>query len=128
MTLENEIKIHLQGYEERKRLAMEREKLLDDRDAAIHQSILNLTDKMEQTLISVRDSTPASLSKILQDLQDKSSENGETLDILSEKVSPVVRALDTAGNIRVAVIWISGTLLAVSGIIASIVHIKNSIK
>lgn len=128
MTLDSEIKIHLAGYEERKRLAIEREKLLDERDAAIHQSILDLTEKMEQTIITVRDSTPASLSKVLQDLQDKSDSNGEKLDALSIQTQPLIDIVDVTGKVRKGTLWLAAFLIAIAGIISSVIHIKNTLK
>ena len=128
MTLDSEIKIHLAGYEERKRLALEREKLLDERDAAIHQSILDLTEKMEQTIITVRDSTPASLSKVLQDLQDKSDSNGEKLDALSIQTQPLIDIVDVTGKVRKGTLWLAAFLIAIAGIISSVIHIKNTFR
>lgn len=128
MTLEDDIRMHLAGYEERKRLALEREKLLDERDAAIHQSILDLTEKMEQTIITVRDSTPASLSKVLQTLQDKSDSNGEKLDALAAQTQPLIEIVDVTGKIRKGTLWLAAFLVAIAGIISSIIHIKNTFK
>lgn len=128
MTLEDDIRMHLAGYEERKRLALEREKLLDERDAAIHQSILDLTEKMEQTIITVRDSTPASLSKVLQTLQDKSDSNGEKLDALAAQTQPLIDIVDVAGKLRKGTLWISAFLVAITGIIASVIHIKTTLR
>lgn len=128
MTLDSEIKIHLAGYEERKRLALEREKILDERDAAIHQSILDLTEKMEQTIITVRDSTPPSLSKVLQDLQDKSDSNGEKLDALSIQTQPLIDIVDVTGKVRKGTLWLAAFLIAIAGIISSVIHIKNTLK
>ncbi len=128
MTLDSEIKIHLAGYEERKRLALEREKILDERDAAIHQSIIDLTEKMEQTIITVRDSTPASLSKVLQDLQDKSDSNGEKLDALSIQTQPLIDIVDVTGKVRKGTLWLAAFLIAIAGIISSVIHIKNTFR
>lgn len=128
MTLEDDIRMHLAGYEERKRLAIEREKILDERDAAIHQSILDLTEKMEQTIITVRDSTPASLSKVLQTLQDKSDSNGEKLDALTAQTQPLIEIVDVTGKIRKGTLWLAAFLIAIAGIISSVIHIKNTLK
>lgn len=128
MTLEDDIRVHLEGYEERKRLALEREKLLDERDAAIHQSIIDLTEKMEQTIITVRDSTPASLSKVLQTLQDKSDSNGEKLDALAVQTQPLLDIVDVTGKIRKGTLWLAAFLIAIAGIISSVIHIKNTFK
>lgn len=128
MTLEDDIRMHLAGYEERKRLALEREKLLDERDAAIHQSILDLTEKMEQTIITVRDSTPASLSKVLQTLQDKSDSNGEKLDALAAQTQPLIEIVDVTGKIRKGTLWLAAFLIAIAGIISSVIHIKSTLR
>lgn len=135
MTLEDDIRMHLAGYEERKRLAIEREKILDERDAAIHKSILDLTEKMEQTIITVRDSTPASLSKILQTLQEKSDSNGKKLDEVKKQqnelkiqTKPIVDAVNVSGKLRTGVIWIAAPLISISGMVAAIIYLKNTFK
>lgn len=111
----------------------------EKREVEFHKLIMKnhdlLSDKLEQTLIIVRDSTPPSLSHIIQEQRDRIqgieetlAENGEKLSTLINKVSPVTRTLDTAGNIKVGVIWISGLLIAFYGIIESIKHIKDYLK
>lgn len=87
-----------------------------------------LWDKLEQTLISVRDSVPPSLSKILIEIHEKLELNGKKLARIEEKVAPVTDALDVAKKVKKGTIWIAGFILAIAGIIESIVHIKKILK
>lgn len=114
MTLEDDIKIHLAGYEERKRLAIEREKILDERFDM-------LSDKFDQAIIAVRDSTPPSLSENFQALNDK-------MDSLHFKVEPLIDIVDVAGKVKKGTLWISAFIIAIAGIISAVVHIKNTFK
>lgn len=114
MTLEDDIKVHLQGYEERKRLAIEREKILDERFEM-------LSEKFDQAIIMVRDSTPPSLSENFQALHDK-------MDSLHTKVEPLIDIVDVAGKVKKGTLWISAFIIAIAGIISSVIHIKNTIK
>lgn len=87
-----------------------------------------LWEKLEQTLIVVRDSVPPSLSKMLVEIHEKLERNGEKLERIETKIAPVTDALDVAGKIKKGTIWVAGFVIALAGIIESIPHIKKILK
>lgn len=105
-----------------------------------------ILDKLDHALLAARQSTPESLSPILQEIRNKTENNGVALrehieiheqDIkaikiqleqLSVSVQPAVSAIDTANNLKKGVTWIAGFIIAIGVLSGSIVLFKDWIK
>ena len=87
-----------------------------------------LKEELQRALIAARDSVPGSLSKILHEIKEGLKENNEKLASLEIKVSPLIDIVDVAGKLRKGTLWISAFLVGLTGIIASVIHIKNTIR
>lgn len=100
----------------------------------------------EHAILLARQSTPDSLSPILNEIRNKMDAHGKKLDahivthevdvkdikndisILKTSVEPAVKAVNTANGVRGGVIWIAGLILASGAIWASILELKKWIK
>lgn len=112
-----------------------------------------LLDKLEETLLAVRQSTPDSLSPILNEIRNKTDTNGEALEdhikvheddikdikeqnrIMNQKletltisVKPAVSAIDTANGLKRGVSWIAGFIIALGSITGGIMLFKDWLK
>lgn len=75
-------------------------------------------DKLDKTLVAVRDSIPPSFSALFNELKNQIEE-------LRAEVRPVVSIVDTAKNFRTGTIWIAGFLLALYPIVEGFRYIKK---
>lgn len=87
-----------------------------------------LKEEFHRAMIAARDSVPSYMSKILHEIKEGLKDNNEKLISLEAKVSPLVDIVDVAGKLRKGTLWISAFLVGLTGIIASIIHIKNTFR
>lgn len=98
-----------------------------------------LMEKLDQTLIAVRDSTSPSLSDVIRELTVKIDQHIVTheedvkdikndIAVLKLSVQPAVAAVDTANGLRKGVVWIAGFIIATGSIWIAIGHLKQWIK
>lgn len=98
-----------------------------------------LMDKLDQTLIAVRDSASPSLSDVIRQMTDKLDSHiqiheadvkGIKDDIASLRVSvePAVSAIDTANGLKKGVTWIAGFIIAFGVISGALVILKDWVK
>ena len=104
----------------------------EGKELAFHNLIIKnqtmLDDKLDQALISVRESVPSSLTKILTEMKDNQGRIESKVDGLQDKINPAIDAIDVAKKLKKGVIWIAGFIIAVAGIITSITHIRGQFK
>lgn len=104
----------------------------EKKELAFHSLIIKnqslIDDKLDQALISVRESVPSSLSKILTEMKDNQGRIEAKVDGLQEKINPAIDAIDVAKKVKKGVIWIAGFIIAVAGIITSVTHIRDQFK
>lgn len=89
------------------------------------QRYVQLEDKMDKTLVSVRESIPPSFSPYLNNFQQTMEDLKKQIESLREEVRPVVSVVDTAKNLRTGTIWIAGFLLALYPIVEGFRYIKR---
>lgn len=98
-----------------------------------------LMDKLDQTLIAVRDSASPSLSDVIRELTEKLDLHIKTheddvksikkdIAVLKVSVEPAVSAIDTANNLKKGVTWIAGLIIALGVLSGSIVIFKDWIR
>lgn len=75
-------------------------------------------EKLDKTLIAVRDSIPPSFSVMFRDITKQIEE-------LRNEVKPVVTIVETTRTLRTITIWIAGFLLALYPIIEGFRYIKK---
>ena len=75
-------------------------------------------EKLDKTLIAVRDSIPPSFSALLKDITRQIEE-------LRNEVKPVVTIVETTKTLRTMTIWIAGFLLALYPIVEGFRYIKK---
>ena len=87
-----------------------------------------LNEKLDKTLIAVRDSAPPSLSHILIGIKQEMFQLRNEIAEIRESVKPAVQAIETANGLRRGIIWVAGFLLASGTITAAIYAFKEWIK
>lgn len=105
-----------------------------------------LEDKFDHAILLARQSTPESLSPLLQEIRNKIDTHGEKLDkhiqtheddvkdikndisVLKESVEPAVDAVETAKGLRRGVIWLAGFILATGTVWMALGKFKEWIK
>lgn len=105
----------------------------------MNQDMKQLMDKLDQTLIAVRDSASPSLSDVIRELTEKLDFHIQTheddvksikkdIAVLKVSVEPAVSAIDTANNLKKGVTWIAGLIIALGVLSGSIVIFKEWIR
>lgn len=102
-----------------------------------------LEDKLDHALLLARQSTPDSLSPILQEIRNKINSHGEKLDnhirmhevdvkdikndisVLKTSVEPAVSAIDTANNLKKGVTWLAALIIACGVVFAAFKELKK---
>lgn len=95
-----------------------------------------LMEKLDQTLIAVRDSASPSLSDVIRELTVKIDHHIITheedvkdikndIAVLKLSVQPAVAAVDTANGLRKGVVWIAGFIIATGSIWVALGHFKQ---
>ncbi len=98
-----------------------------------------LMDKLDQTLIAVRDSASPSLSDVIRQMTEKLDLHIQTheddvkdikndIAVLKASVQPAVAAVDTANGLRKGVVWVAGFIIATGSIWVALGHFKQWIK
>ena len=104
----------------------------EKKELAFHSLIIQnqslIDDKLDQALISVRESVPSSLSKILTEMKDNQRRIESKVDGLQENINPAIDAIDVAKKVKKGVVWIAGFIIAVAGILTSAMHIRGQFK
>lgn len=81
-----------------------------------------INDRIDHVLVAVRASHPS--VETMKEVLGNQTRIEEKLDALTVKVAPAVDVIEVSQKIRKWVIWISGFMLAVAGIITSMKHMK----
>lgn len=109
--------------------------MTDERIKNLEEKMDFLIDSVSTALIAARESTTPSFSKIMQDfiqrlekMEAKMDEHGVKLDEHMIRTQPVVDTIETAKNMKKAVIWISGFLLAIYPITHAFKVFKDWVK
>lgn len=105
----------------------------------MNQDMKVLMDKLDQTLIAVRDSASPSLSSVILQMTQKLDQHIRTheedvkdikndIAVLKASVQPAVAAVDTANGLRKGVVWIAGFIIATGSIWVAVGHLKQWLK
>ena len=96
-------------------------------------------DKLDQTLVAVRDSTSPSISQAIFTMTEKLDLHIQTheedikdlkrdIAVLKKSVEPAVSAIDTANTMKRVVTWLAGFIIASGVIFSAIKLLKDWIK
>lgn len=88
---------------------------------AIDERLKSHTNEIQETLVSYRNNPATLESPLHQELIAR-------IDGLEEKIDPILEALNTAGNLKKALLWFSAVILAISGSGFGIITIYHWIK
>lgn len=109
--------------------------MTDEKIKNLEKKMDLLIDNVSNAIIAARESTTPSFSRIMQNLinriekmETKIDEHGAKLDEHMIRTQPVVDTIETAKNMKKAVIWISGFLLAIYPITHAFKAIKDWVK
>ncbi len=85
-----------------------------------------INDRIDHVLVAVRASHPS--VETMKEVLGNQTRIEEKLDALKVSVSPAVKVIDTAGNIRTGIIWIAAPIVAVASMLAAFIAFKNYMK
>lgn len=105
----------------------------------MNQDMKQVMEKLDQTLIAVRDSASPSLSDVIREMTSKLDAHIKTheedikdikndIAVLTTSVEPAVSAIDTANGLKKGVTWIAGFIIAFGVISGALVILKDWVK
>ncbi len=85
-----------------------------------------INDRIDHVLVAVRASHPS--AETMKEIIVNQTRIEEKLDELKGAVTPAIKVIDTAGNIRTGIIWIAAPIVAAASMLAAFIAFKNYMK